>query len=154
PYSDFSKRGVELRQERVTSIDPEARGVTTDAGSYDADFLAVALGAVYDIAGTPGFEQAGYEYYSVQGAARLREVIGRFESGRILIAILGQPFKCPPAPFEGALLLHDDLVERGIRGDAEIRVVGPMAAPVPITQEVSRAFLDALGERGISYGAK
>src|SRR5262249_19879182 len=47
-----------------------------------------------------------------------------------------------------------DLVERGIRGDAEIRVVGPMAAPVPITQEVSRAFLDALGERGISYGAK
>src|SRR5262249_56093062 len=47
PYSDFSKRGVELRQERVTSIDPEARGGTTDAGSYHADFLAVALGAAY-----------------------------------------------------------------------------------------------------------
>ena len=87
-------------------------------------------------------------------AARLSDVIPRFESGRILIAILGHPFKCPPAPFEGALLLHDYLVERGIRGDAEIGVVGPMTAPVPITKEVSRAFLDVLGERDITYGAK
>jgi sulfide:quinone oxidoreductase len=154
PYSDFSKPGVEFRQERVTSIDPEARRVTTDASSYDADFLAVALGAGYYIAGTPGFEQAGYEYYSVSGAARLSEAIPRFQSGRILIAILGHPFKCPPAPFEGALLLHDHLVERGVRDHSEIRVLGPMAAPVPITEEVSRAFLDVLGERGISYGAK
>src|SRR5947208_14291300 len=77
-----------------------------------------------------------------------------FDLGKILIRILGQPFKCPPAPFEGALLLHDHLVERGIRADAEIRVVGPMAAPVPITKEVSQSILDALHERGIEYVPK
>jgi sulfide:quinone oxidoreductase len=151
PYRDISKEGVEFRQERVASIDPVLRRVTTGGGSYDADVLAVALGADYDFEATPGFEEGGSEYYSVAGAERLRDVLPSFDSGTILIGILGHPFKCPPAPFEGALLLHDHLVERGIRAGAEIRVIGPMAAPVPITKELSKSILDALGERGIEY---
>ena len=150
-YRDISKVGVEFRQERVASIDPERRRVTTDSGLYDADVLAVALGADYDFAATPGFEEGGLEYYSVPGAERMRDALPGFESGTILIGILGHPFKCPPAPFEGALLLHDHLVERGIRADAEIRVIGPMAAPVPITKELSKSILDVLQERQIEY---
>ncbi|HXZ56895.1 MAG TPA: FAD-dependent oxidoreductase [Gaiellaceae bacterium] len=151
PYSEISKEGVEFRQERVTAIDPGTRRVTTDAGSYDADILVVALGAAYDFAATPGFEEGGVEYYSVAGAERMCDVLAGFDSGRILIGILGHPFKCPPAPFEGALLLHDHFVERGLRDAVEIRVAGPMAAPVPITEELSRSFLDALTERDIEY---
>jgi len=153
-YRDISKAGVAFRRERVTSIDPETRRVATDVGSYDADVLVVALGAGYDLAATPGFEEGGLEYYSIAGAERMRDVLLDFESGTVLIGILGQPFKCPPAPFEGALLLHDHFVERGIRGDVEIRVIGPMAAPVPITKEVSQSFLDALHPRGIEYVPK
>src|ERR1700751_4816007 len=48
PYRDFDKDGVEFRQETVTGLDPGARHVATDAGSYDADFVVVALGADYD----------------------------------------------------------------------------------------------------------
>ena len=151
PYADISKEGVEFKQERVTSIDPETRCVTTDGASYDADILVVALGAAYDFAATPGFEYGGVEYYTVAGAERMRDVLSEVDSGRILIGILGHPFKCPPAPFEGALLLHDHFVERGLRDAVEIRVAGPMAAPVPITKEVSQSFLDALGERDIEY---
>jgi sulfide:quinone oxidoreductase len=151
PYDEISKPGVAFRRERVTSIDPESRRVTTDEGSYDADFLVVALGADYDLEATPGFAQGGFEYYSLPGAERLRDALPGFESGTILIGILGHPFKCPPAPFEGALLLHDYLVRRGIRESAEIRVLGPMAAPVPITRELSQGILHALGERGIEY---
>jgi len=150
-YRDISKEGVEFRQERVTSLDPEKRRVTTDEGSYDADILAVALGADYDIAATPGFEEGGFEYYSLAGAERMRDILPDFDSGTILIGILGHPFKCPPAPFEGALLLHDHFVERGVRAAVEIRVIGPMAAPVPITKEVSQSILKALEERGIKY---
>ena len=47
----------------MTSIDPEKRQVTTDTASYDADILVVALGADYDFAATPGFEEGGVEYY-------------------------------------------------------------------------------------------
>ena len=150
-YADMSKEGVEFRRERVTSIEPETRRITTDQQTYDADILVVALGADYELAATPGFEEGGYEYYSLAGAERMRDALPEFESGTILIGILGHPFKCPPAPFEGALLLHDYLVRRGIREEAEIRVIGPMAAPVPVTKEVSQGILDALGERRIEY---
>jgi sulfide:quinone oxidoreductase len=81
----------------------------------------------------------------------MRDVLATFDSGKILIGILGHPFKCPPAPFEGALLLHDHYSHRGVRDAVEIRVVGPMAAPVPITPEVSQSILDALTARGIDY---
>jgi sulfide:quinone oxidoreductase len=150
-YEDISRRGVEFRRERVTSIDPTSRYVTTDGGSYAADILVVALGADYDFPATPGFADGGVEYYSVAGARHMRDVLAELDSGTILIGILGHPFKCPPAPFEGALLLHDHFVKRGIRDAVEIRVAGPMAAPVPITPEMSRTILEALTERGIEY---
>jgi sulfide:quinone oxidoreductase len=151
PYSDISKDGVEFRQERVTEIDPETRRVATDDGSYDADILVVALGADYDFAATPGFAEGGAEYYSVAGAEQMGKALADFDSGTILIGILGHPFKCPPAPFEAALLLHDHFLERGVRDRVEIRTVGPMAAPVPITKELFRTILDLLNERGIEY---
>jgi sulfide:quinone oxidoreductase len=150
-YENISHEGVEFRREHVTSIDPGTRQVTTDAASYDADILVVALGADYDFAATPGFEEGGVEYYSVAGAERMRDVLSEFDSGKILIGILGHPFKCPPAPFEGALLLHDHFLDRGVRDSVEIRIVGPMAAPVPITKDVSQSILDALTERGIEF---
>jgi len=154
PYRELAKPGVEFRQERITAIDPAARHVTTDAGSYDADILVVALGAEYDVAATPGFAKGGLEYYSIPGAERMREALPAFSGGTILIGVLGQPYKCPPAPFEGAFLLHDQLVERELREQTEIRVIAPMAAPVPVTPEVSQRFLDELAARGIEYMAQ
>jgi sulfide:quinone oxidoreductase len=155
PYRNLAKPGVEFRQERITSIDPAARRVTTDEHEYDADILVVALGAIYDLDATPGFREGGFEYYSIAGAERMRDVaFKQFAGGRILIGVLGQPYKCPPAPFEGAFLLHDRLVEQGIREQTEIRVVAPMAAPVPVTPEVSQRFLDELAARDIEYTGK
>jgi len=154
PYRNLAKPSVEFRQERITAIDPAARRVTTDQGSYDADILVVALGAEYDVAATPGFAEGGLEYYSIAGAERMRDALPEFDGGTILFGVLGQPYKCPPAPFEGAFLLHDQLVERGIRDRTEIRMIAPMAAPVPVTPEVSQRFLDELAGRGIEYMAK
>jgi len=154
PYRELAKPGVEFRKERITAIDPAARHVATDDGSYDADILVVALGAEYDVAATTGFAEGGLEYYSIAGAARMRDALPELSGGTILIGVLGQPYKCPPAPFEGAFLLHDQLVERGIRERTEIRVIAPMSAPVPITPEVSQRFLDELADRGIEYLAQ
>ncbi len=154
PYDRVNKPGVTFLQETITEIDPGARRVKTDGGAYDADILAIALGADYDFAATRGWNEDRCEYYSFAGAERMRDVVAGFGGGRIVIGILGHPYKCPPAPFEGAFLLHDQLVERGVREKCEIRVIGPMAAPVPVTEEVSQAFLGALGERDIEYVAK
>src|SRR3954453_5715605 len=148
-YRDFEKDGVEFRQETVTGVDPVARRVTTDAGSYDADFVVVALGADYDFAATPGFEQGGHEYYSLAGAERLRDALGDFKGGKVLVSVLGQPFKCPPAPFEGSFLLHEHFTQQGIRDSVEMATTFPMARPVPVTGEVAQMFRDGLAARNV-----
>jgi sulfide:quinone oxidoreductase len=148
-YRDIDKDGVEFRQETVTGIDPTARRVTTDAGSYDADFLVVAMGADYDMGATPGFEAGGFEYYTMAGAERLRDALPDFDGGRVLVSVLGQPFKCPPAPFEGAFLLHEYFTQRGIRESVEMTSTFPMQRPVPVTGEVSQMFRDGLAARDI-----
>jgi sulfide:quinone oxidoreductase len=107
PYRHLAKRGVIFRQGTVVSIDPQRRRVATDEATYEADFLVVALGADYDQAATPGFVEGGFEYYSVDGAERLRDELPSFRGGKVLLAVLSIPFKCPPAPYEGVLLLHD-----------------------------------------------
>jgi sulfide:quinone oxidoreductase len=150
-YRDIAKEGVEYRQENVRAIDPLRRRVITDQGGYDADFLAIALGAEYDMAATPGFCESGFEFYTLDGAERLREALAEFEGGTILIAVLGHPFKCPPAPFEGAFLIHSLLAQRGVRDAVDMRMTFPMAAPVPVTAQVSQVFRSALEERGIHY---
>jgi sulfide:quinone oxidoreductase len=148
-YRDIAKDGVEFRQETVVGIDPVARRVETDVGTHDADFLVVAMGADYDMAATPGFEEDGYEYYSLAGAERLRDALADFEGGRVLVSVLGQPFKCPPAPFEGSFLLHEHFTQRGIRDDVAMTTTFPMQRPVPVTGAVSQMFRDGLASRGI-----
>ncbi|HXS83380.1 MAG TPA: FAD-dependent oxidoreductase, partial [Methylomirabilota bacterium] len=45
PYRDLVKPGVRFVQSTVRSFDPEAKRVITEAGTFEADFLVVALGA-------------------------------------------------------------------------------------------------------------
>ena len=148
-YREIAKEGVEFRQETVTGIDASTRRVTTDASTYDPDFLVVALGADYDLDATPGLREGGHEFYSLAGAERMRQALDTFEGGRVLISVLGQPFKCPPAPFEGAFLVHEHFTSRGIRDAAEITMTFPMQRPVPVTAPVSQLFRDGLAIRGI-----
>jgi sulfide:quinone oxidoreductase len=149
PYRDIARNGVEFQQQRVVGIDPVARRVETDVGIHDADFLVVAMGADYDMAGTPGFQEGGYEYYSLAGAERLRDALADFKGGRVLVSVLGQPFKCPPAPFEGSFLLHEHFTHHGIRDAVQMATTFPMQRPVPVTGPVSQMFRDALASRGI-----
>lgn len=151
PYRDISLPCVTFRQEMVTTIDPGTRGVVTDAGSYEADSLVVALGADYVPEATPGFVEDGQEYYSIDGAHRLSQLLPAFSGGQVVVAVLGVPFKCPPAPYEGALLLHDYLVGRGVRDATRIDVITPMASPIPPAPLASEAIVKALAERGIGY---
>jgi sulfide:quinone oxidoreductase len=151
PYRDIAKPGVRFLQETITAIDPEARRVTTDAGVHEADVLIVALGADYDLDATPGLAEAGNEFYSLAGAERLAELLPTFSRGRAIIGVCGAPFKCPPAPSEAALLLHDYLSARGVRDACEISIVIPFGTPVPPSPDTSEALVAAFAERGIEF---
>jgi sulfide:quinone oxidoreductase len=151
PYRNLAKPGVYFRQETITAIDPEARRVTTDGGTYEADVLVVALGADYDLAATPGLIEGGNEFYSFAGAERLREILPTFSKGHVVVGVAGTPFKCPPAPSEAALLMHDYLTDRGVRDACEISLVMPFGVPIPPSPETSQALLTAFVERGITF---
>jgi sulfide:quinone oxidoreductase len=150
-YRHVAKPGVRILRETITAIDPEMRRVTTDAGSHEADALVIALGADYDIDGTPGLAEGGNEFYSVAGAQRLASILPDFSRGHAVIGVSGAPFKCPPAPSECALLLDDSLTRRGVRGACQISFVLPLGSPVPPSPETSAALLEEFDRRNISF---
>jgi sulfide:quinone oxidoreductase len=128
--------------------------VRTDAGVHEADILVIALGADFDIEGTPGLAEHGNEFYSFGGAEDLAGVIPDFTSGHAVIGVCDAPFKCPPAPSECALLLHDDLVAKGVRDDCTITFVLPLPSPVPPSPEASAVIEAELADRGIVFMPK
>jgi sulfide:quinone oxidoreductase len=152
PYKDFVKPGVRFLQETIASIDPVAKRVTTDRGSHEADFMVVALGADYDFEATPGMAEAT-EFYTIAGATRLGKILPTFTKGRVVIGVCGAPFKCPPAPSEAALMLHDYLATRGVRSACQITLILPPETPVPPSPETSRALIAAFAERDITFVA-
>jgi sulfide:quinone oxidoreductase len=151
PYRELAIPGVEFHQESIVSIDAHAKRVVTNAGTYDADVLVVALGADLDPAATPGLLEAGFEYYTPEGAAHVRDVIAEFGGGDVVVGVLGGFFKCPPAPYETVFMMHDLLTRRGLRESSSIHLVTPMPKPVPISDEVSNAIIALLDERGIEH---
>jgi sulfide:quinone oxidoreductase len=151
PYSRVALPGVEVRQETVTSIDPATRRVVTDRATYDPDALVVALGAEYDPGATPGFVEGGFEFYTVEGAQRLHHRLDSFTGGDLVIAILSVPFKCPPAPYEAAFLIHERLVAQGVRDATRMELITPMPAPIPPSPSTNEAILRGFEERGIAY---
>jgi sulfide:quinone oxidoreductase len=150
-YRDVVKPGVRFLRTTVRAIDAAAKRVETDHGTFEGDFLVVALGADLDPAATPGLEEVGTEYYSVGGAFALRDSLPSFQRGSAVVGVCGKTFKCPPAPSETAFLLHDFLEARGHRSATEISVVMPFGTPIPPSPDTSAAVLAGFEERGIHF---
>jgi sulfide:quinone oxidoreductase len=135
----------------IQSIDPARKSVVTDVGHFDADVLVVALGADLDPSATPGLVEFGHEFYTVAGAFALREVLESFDGGNVVIGVTSSPFKCPPAPSETALLMHDLLTRSGRRATSSISLVMPLGVPIPPSPGASTALLSAFEEREIDW---
>ena len=150
-YTDVVKPGVRFVQSTIRSLDPVAKRVITEDETFDADILVVALGADLDPAATPGLVEGGHEFYTVAGAFALRGVLEGFAGGRVVVGLTSTPFKCPPAPSETALLVHDFLQARGLRGASQVSLVMPLGVPIPPSPRASEVILAAFAERGIHW---
>jgi sulfide:quinone oxidoreductase len=151
PYRSIAKPGVRFTQTTIRSINPEQKSVVTDAGPFDGDIMVVALGADLDPSATPGLVEGGNEFYTVPGALALREVLQSFNGGDVIVGVTSTPFKCPPAPSETALLMHDFLTTKGCRDESTISLVMPLGVPIPPSPGASKALLAAFAERGIAW---
>jgi sulfide:quinone oxidoreductase len=150
-YRDAVMPGVSFVNAEVTAIDPVTRVVHTTEGVLEADVLVIALGCGVDPSATPGLVEGGHEFYSNAGAFALRETLAAFEGGRVVVGVTSTPFKCPPAPSETAMLMHEFLTERGLRDGSQIALVMPFGRPVPPSPEASAAILERFAEFGIEW---
>lgn len=123
--------GVRFLQREIRAIEPAARRVITDREALDGDYLVVALGAEPRPDLVPGLAQHAHDLYDVTATPALAAALAGFEGGRIAIVIAGVPYKCPPAPYECALLIDAHLRERATLDRAGITVttLQPMLLP-------------------------
>lgn len=150
-YRDAVMPGVTFVHAEITAIDAAARVVQTTAGSFEADILVVALGCGVDPSATPGLVAGGHEFYTNSGAFALRKTLAEFEGGRVVVGVTSTPFKCPPAPSEAVMLMHEFLSKRGLRERSQIALVMPFGRPVPPSPEASAVILARFEEFGIEW---
>ena len=122
--------GVRFLEAKVQTITLSDRTVSTARESLKWDFLVIALGADLNPAAVPGLAEAAHTFYTVEGAQRLEPVLEEFSGGDIAILIPKAPFKCPPAPYEAALLLREAFERRGLGGKARLAIHTVEASPM------------------------
>ncbi len=148
----LSKKGIEFVNAEVQSIDTANRVVKTTARDFKYDYLVVALGAELAPDAVPGFSNAAFNLYNLDGAMKLRDALRDFRGGKIVILIARLPFKCPAAPYETAFLLDNHFSSRGMRGKVTLQVFTPEPFPMPVAgQEVGNQLKQMLEQHSIAF---
>lgn len=149
--ASLRERGVDYRRTEVTAVDPVSRRVDTADGPIEADALVVALGAAKSprhlgwLAG-----QRAHDVYDGAALPGIHADLDAVGEGRVVVAILGGPFQCPPAPFEAALLIDERLRRRRVRDRVEVAISTPQPITLPVAGiDASRYVASHLAERGI-----
>lgn len=147
----LNRKGIEFIAAEITGIDLSRNTVRFDGQELAYDYLIVALGTQYSAGEIPGLGTA-YTYYTLDGAEGLREEIAGFDSGRIAIVVPGLPYKCPAAPYAGALVLDHYFRRQRVRADVEIRLFTPEPAPLPVAGEaIGREVAELLAGREVRF---
>ena len=145
----LANRGIRYLEANIDLIDTDGQNIATSAGTLEYDYLVVALGAQYDWDAVPGARSA-YSFYDFDYARRLRRRLSRLKRGKIVIAAAQPPYKCPPAPFESAMIINWWARKKGIRKDIEISVYIPEPGPLGVAgKAASMRVRNALDQRGI-----
>jgi len=146
----LTNRGIRFVRADVTAIDPESIAVTTTSGEMTGDALLVALGSVPSPHHLELIAGSGHNLYDARELPAMHAALDRVTSGRVLVAILGAPFKCPPAPYEAALLVDERLRQRRVRDDVAVDVVTPQPMTLPAAgPDASRVVAGYLADRSI-----
>ena len=130
-------QGINTVTGTVQHIDPDAHTVTLEDSTVIAfDALVIATGARNAVDEVPGLQRAVDEgtavhYYSAAAAADAHRALTNFTGGKLMFLVTSAPYRCPVAPYEGALLAADLLQDNGSRSATTIDVYSPEMQPMP-----------------------
>lgn len=152
PLKNLLRKDIEIINEDVIRIDPETRTVYTNAQTIQSDFIIIAMGADLYPDTIPGFNKVALNLFDTQGAFDIHQKLKNFRKGKIAFLITRTPFRCPPSPYEAALLTEWFMRERGVRQEVEISIYTPEKLPMAVAgQQVGEALGQILNTHNINY---
>jgi sulfide:quinone oxidoreductase len=152
PLQKLVRHGVEIVQAEVHQINLSTRSVRTHIGEMAYDSLIIALGAEPAYETMPGLNDAAHTFYTFDGAIKLRDALPSFKGRTIAIVVSALPYKCPGAPYEGAMLIADFFRKRGRQNKVSVHLLTPESQPLPVAGPVlGAAVKQMLEEKGIVY---
>jgi sulfide:quinone oxidoreductase len=154
PRQQQLHKKVQLVRDAIERVEAAANRVLLASGaSLTYDVLIVATGSrlvpeeTEGLTG-PGWQERMFEFYTLDGATKLRDALARFTGGRLVVNVVDMPIKCPVAPLEFAFLADDFFTKRGIRDRVDITYVTPLDGA--FTKPVAAAELThLLGDKNI-----
>ncbi len=151
-YASLRAKRINFIQDEAVSILTESREVLTKAHRLPYDYLIIALGAELAPETVPGLAEGAYNLCDFGSVMQFKQALGNLQSGTVLIAIAATPFKCPPAPYEYAMLVDDMMRKRAIRRDVRIVLTTPEPQPLPVGgPAVGEAVKKMLAGKHIEY---
>lgn len=155
PKENFLPNGVKTIFAEIDWVEPENNAVhlfnKTEPLTYD--YLIIATGTHPRPDETPGmlseeWHKTVHDFYTYKGSIALANSLRHWGGGRLVIAVMEMPIKCPVAPLEFAFLADDYFRKQGIRERVEITYVTPL--PGAFTKPIAEKMLSGmLKEKGI-----
>jgi len=152
PLQTITKKGIDFINEEIIKINPQNKTVTTPSKELPYDYLIIALGVELAPEQIPGLSNNGLVLYELKDVPKIRDAIKRIKSGKIAMAIMGLPYKCPPAPYEAALLIRSMLKDTGASDSVKIDFYSPTPITLPAGgPQVSEELLQLLKSKNIEF---
>jgi sulfide:quinone oxidoreductase len=127
--------------------EPTSTVYLKDGERLDYDYLVLATGSRIVPEDIEHFDTEAEHFYSAEAALELRHALDAFTGGRIVVAIAGMPYKCPPAPLEVSFLIESELRQRGLRDQSEVHFCSPIgrAFTIESVSEMATPIFEAKG---------
>lgn len=147
--SSIAHRNVQLVEDEIVKIDVENKTLKSNNNSYQYDYLVISTGSYPDFNSLPGLQEAASNFYTLDGAIKLRDQLANFEKGTILLTV-DVPHKCPAAPVEMIMMLDDYFRKKGNRKDVVLKYTYPIGR-VHSLQPVADWATPEFERRGIEF---
>lgn len=152
PLQNITRKGIDYVNEAVIGIDLAGKKVKTTTKEFSYDYLVVALGVEFAPEKISGLPENGFVLYDLEHGPKIRQKILEMKSGKLGFVITGMPYKCPPAPFEAALIIDSMLKEQNVRDKIDINFYSPAPITLPAAgPEVSQQLLQMLQKENIQF---
>lgn len=150
--NELQKKEIDFIKDEIITINLENKNIETKSQNISFDFLIISMGAILAPQKIPGLQENGFNLYDHNQLSEIHDRLDNMKSGKIAIAIMGMPYKCPPAPFEASLLIDSMLRKLGVRDSIQIDFYSPAPITLPAAgPEVSKQILEIINSEKIIF---